>query len=289
MRAPMDFWLKAWRRAAPWWRVPGTDIRLTVPPGDAPLRALMRWTPDWMTGAIAAILRARSGMFVDVGANIGKTLLDFVAAGVATRYIGFEPNVACARHLVELVAANRLERCRVVPAGLGDRNEVRALYLFGGETDPGASTRAGLRPDRIVGQRDVALYRLDDLGGLVGDEPIALIKIDVEGSELEALRGMERTVRDRRPWILCEVLDRDAQADPVEHKQRAADLMRFLSSLGYEAQRMVLSPDQKSVSELVPVAAFPDKLYDLASVRECEYLFAPARDAEAVRRVLLGR
>ena len=100
---------------------------------------------------------------------------------------------------------------------------------------------------------------------------------------------MERTVRDRRPWILCEVLDRDAQADPVEHKQRAADLMRFLSSLGYEAQRMVLSPDQKSVSELVPVAAFPDKLYDLASVRECEYLLAPAQDAEAVRRVLLGR
>jgi FkbM family methyltransferase len=289
MRWLVDASLKLWRRAAPVATVPGTGIRLTVPPGDAPVRMLMAWRPDWKTRAIAAILRARQGTFLDVGANVGSTLLDFVAAKVPGAYVGFEPNIACARQLLELVSRNRLDRCRIVPAGLGDRNEVRPLYLFGGDADPGASTRPGLRPDRIAGQRDACLYRLDDLGELVGDAGIALIKIDVEGSELEALRGMERTLREKRPWILCEVLDRDPSAEPSEHAERAAGVMRLLSGLGYEAQRIVLTANHSAVSGLVPVAAFPDKVYDAASVSECEYLFVPAQDAELVRKVVLGR
>lgn len=282
-------WLSAWAKAAPRARVPGTSVVVEPFAGDAPMRALLTWRPDWKTKAIGAILEHRPGVLIDVGANVGQTLLDFVAAPIRSSYLGFEPNFACYQHLAEVVRLNNLERCRIVPAGLADVSGFQDLHLFGGDADPGASTFRALRPGIETRPIPASFYRFDDIADQLPEPDVALVKIDVEGSELAVLRGMAAMVRDKRPWILCEKLHRDQLADRGEYADRCEQLMRLLEELGYEAHRIVQDGNGGLVSDLIRVSTFPNRTWDDESSRECEYMFVPASDGATLRTVLVSK
>ena len=285
----VGLWLAAWRKAAPPCRVPGTSIVVRPFASDAPMRALLAWRPDWKTEAIAAVLKHRPGALIDAGANVGQTLLDYLAAPVRSSYVGFEPNITCLQHLEELVRLNHLERSRIFPAGLADTSSLQDLHLFGGDADPGASTLRALRPGIETRPMPSAFYRFDDIADLLPEPDVALVKIDVEGSELAVLRGMPVMLREKRPWILCEVLHRDQFADPAAYADRCEQLMRLLDELEYEVHRIVQGQDGAFVADLVRVSAFPDRAWDDESSRSCEYMFVPASDAQVLRQVLVSR
>lgn len=279
-------WAAAWKRVAPRGKLPGSTLRVGAFASDAPMRAMMAWGADWKTATVAAILNHRQGTLIDVGANVGQTLLDFLAAPRRSAYLGFEPNLTCYQHLAAFISANRLSQCRVVPVALGDRNGIGELYRLGGDTDAGATMRDTLRPRGDVLADPCCVFRLDDLGELLGETEIALIKIDTEGTELEVLRGAEQTIRRTRPWILCEVLHRDELADPESYSQRCDELMRLVSDFDYRVQRIVQSATGSSVAGLEQVDQFPNQAWDEESIRSCDYIFVPASDVEASREVL---
>lgn len=283
----VGLWLALWRRAAPQVRPNATGIVLRPFVSDAPMRGLMAWAPDWKTRAIGAILERRPSTLIDVGANVGQTLLDFLSAPAGTYYLGFEPNPTCAEHLTQLLSVNALERCRVVPAALGDFNGVGTLHRFGGDADPGASTRRDLRPDLPARATPIATFRLDDLGDIIPPGEISLVKIDTEGNELEVLRGMEGTIRKSQPWILCEVLHRDAAADADLYCARCGDLMALIGGLHYVALRIVQDDRGDHIRALRPVDDFPDEVWNEGSERACDYLFVPAADAQAALECLV--
>jgi FkbM family methyltransferase len=134
---------------------------------------------------------------VDVGAHLG---LHTLAAGRALRGRGrvhaFEPFEPSVRRLRQSVLIN----------GLADVVEVHeaAAYSHAG-TEPlhlgSVSGHHSLFPlsdasgDETV---DVSLVRLDDV--LAGDGPVSLMKIDVEGAELEAIEGA-RAILERSPEV----------------------------------------------------------------------------------------
>jgi len=279
-------WAAVWRRIAPRANLSESDLRVRAFASDAPMRAMMEWTPDWKTQAIAAILAHHPGTLIDVGANVGQTLLDFLKAPERSSYLGFEPNLTCYQHLAAFISANGLDQCRVFPAGLGDKNGIANLYRLGGEVDSGGTTVKELRPRDQVTADACCIFRLDDLGDLAAGAEIALIKIDTEGSELEVLRGMEVTIRASQPWILCEVLHRDEAAEPEPYRQRCAGLMRVLGELGYRVQRAV--HDETRIDALEDVSEFPNRVWTADSIRLCDYLFVPASDLSQTREVLLG-
>lgn len=71
---------------------------------------------------------------------------------------------------------------------------------------------------RLDGTGDIPVRRIDDL---VGDQPIDALVLDVEGSEVLALRGAERTIAQTHPLIW------------VECTQHAAAITAWLTAHGY--------------------------------------------------------
>ena len=153
----------------------------------------LKWECGWKAEVIRQILEINRGDFIDVGANIGQTLLDFNAAGIGSRYIGFEPNPASFVSLFTLVEKNNFKKCLILPVGLSDTTTILNLHsLIDAPTDLTASLVSDLRPARKHKQTPVLCCRFDDVRDNLGVISIGLIKIDVEGFELAVLRGMER-------------------------------------------------------------------------------------------------
>jgi len=85
----------------------------------------------------------------------------------------------------------------------------------------------------------VRIDALDDLGGCVRSSGGVVMKIDVEGGELDVVTHGQRFLRERRPHILCEVLAEsgsDTQLtqvlDPLEYNYylvRERDLVHYNS------------------------------------------------------------
>jgi len=67
---------------------------------------------------------------------------------------------------------------------------------------------------------------------VLGDDhpPVDLVKCDVEGHELEVLRGGERTLRRGRPALVLEIEERHRPDGGV------AEVFDYLRSIGYEGR-----------------------------------------------------
>lgn len=151
-----------------------------------------RWEPH-----IASTIKAHLApglVFVDVGANVG--VMSFTAAqavGPRGRVISFEPNERNAELFLRGVFENGFQRfVRLHRLALSDRADLFAL--------DGGSNAFLVRPER-----NAALVQ-----SVPGDEMLAaeaaihFIKIDIEGHEPFALKGLTRTLRRHRPIVLCE-------------------------------------------------------------------------------------
>jgi FkbM family methyltransferase len=287
--AALRLWLRLWKTAAPVSRIrKPLTLRIRPLAGDAAMRALTAWEPSWKTQAIAAVLADRQGTFIDVGANVGQTLLDFLSAPVRGSYVAFEPNLACAKHLSDLVSLNALEACLIIPAGLGDHAGIANLYSSSSEIDSGATVRESLRPGQAPTARTSCLLRFDDLRDALPKEPVALVKIDTEGSELEVLRGMKQMLRSEGAWVICEVLHRDVAADQQLYSKRLRGLMGLLRRIDYQAFHIRQDSVGATVRKLEPVSMFPDVSWHAGSERECDYLFVPSGQSRKAKELLGG-
>lgn len=91
--------------------------------------------------AVLRQLHTPETLLVDVGVNIGQTLIKYaLLAGPNCRYIGFEPNVKAAAYVDEVIARNALSLASVVPIGLSEDKRLTHLLMTSvGSTDPAAS------------------------------------------------------------------------------------------------------------------------------------------------------
>lgn len=170
---------------------------------------------------------------VDVGANVGIFSLFVKSQRPKARILAFEPmthNLAALRKNLELHNATGVE---VVPHGLSGAHEGTATFTFYPNL-PGNSTRypAGKQRDRdaianawgdAVGdqlyqgeQIEVTVERLSTALARRPDiERIDLLKVDVEGAELDVLEGLDDEDWDRVDQIALELQDTDGLADKV--------------------------------------------------------------------------
>jgi FkbM family methyltransferase len=165
---------------------------------------------------LPALLTSFAGLlgedFLDAGANTGLYSLHYARVAPRAKVHAFEPLTHLADALEENVRLNRdmIGRISVVRLGLSDRDGTSTFY----ETinDRGfLSTSSTLEKSHLATikaayrERSIKTVRLDNYIAESGAR-FGIIKLDVEGHELAALRGAEQTIETQRPIILIEVL-----------------------------------------------------------------------------------
>ena len=130
-------------------------------------------------------------LMLDVGANIGTLCLPAARqVGTTGRIIAFEPTPRSASVLRRSLALNALEnRVEVIQCAVG---ETEALGQF---TISASTTHNSLvAPEEGGEQIEVTIRPLDSC--VASGQLVSLIKLDVEGAELQAWRGMGRIISE---------------------------------------------------------------------------------------------
>jgi FkbM family methyltransferase len=193
--------------------------------------------------------------FVDVGANIGYfSLVASALVGAEGRVLALEPaHVNLSRlgqHVWDNAAAN------ILVASLAAGREYATVGLnFPTFNNAGAAT---LRPCSSMKSSLVLQVPLDDLIEAHGIRP-DLLKLDVEGYELEALRGLQRTLQKFTPVVICELTDRFLR----EIGQDARQLLEFMEQFGYRCNILAGGNVEPGRALASSDAALPDGQLDV--------------------------
>lgn len=157
---------------------------------------------------------------IDIGANIGGMAIP-IANMVTTsgKVFSFEPGPALFKRLEKNITQNNLSQVELFQLGLSDKKG--KLYWQFDKCQPGNAVLSD------NGNIEVDVTRLDDVTVLF-NQKIDLIKIDVEGMELEVLTGGSQLIQKDLPVILFE----SQVSDEIQYNKLAA-INTMLLNLGY--------------------------------------------------------
>jgi FkbM family methyltransferase len=172
----------------------------------------------------------------DVGANVGiYSLRASLRAGPSGKVYAFEPLERNLQHLRRHIALNNLQNRTVFEETVCNEQGTRRF-----STAASDSCTARLSPD---GEIRVPSATLDScIYGAKRLRPPDIIKIDVEGAELEVLEGSHRALAEFHPAIFLE----------IHGTQLHADCRALLSKKGYHVEEAYaqLMATPKSASQL---------------------------------------
>ena len=192
-----------------------------------------QWWDDHLKPAIDSV---QHGWAVDIGAHFG-----WFTAYLASRHERvfacepWPPSFALLQHNMQHHWAGGLwphhqGRVQCWPVAAYDSTAVLRFYQGNHPADAGSFAFTPEAPElaaaRVVG------VRLDDY--LPMDAPISLVKCDAQGADLQALRGMVRTIQRCRPLIIFEWEEGLAQQQDTTWD----DYLRFFDRLGYTVERI---------------------------------------------------
>lgn len=159
------------------------------------------------------------GVVLDLGANVGFfSLVSAALVGPEGRVVAYEPFPGNAAALRRNVALNHLTTVEVVQAAVAGQAGEASFSVGLSDQDGALHGRVG------VGRISVATVAIDDEVRRLGLRP-TLIKIDIEGAEVDAIGAMLDTLETARPVVVCEIHETVHDLDhPVS---------RTLRDLGY--------------------------------------------------------
>jgi len=196
------------------------------------------WEPD-ETAVLRKELK-RGDVVYDIGANFGyMALLASKLVGPEGRVVALEPSSEMRARLERNVSLNAAHNVEVFGVAASDRCGASQFYV----SDHRNSGRSSLRDLGDFARKEtIEVTTIDSLAD-AHDLPIpGMIKIDVEGAEVLALRGMRRLLgRARQLKLLIEVSDQQLQ----ELGSSEDELLALLDELGF-TQRTIVSQHRRT-------------------------------------------
>jgi FkbM family methyltransferase len=167
---------------------------------------------------------------LDIGAHHGLyTLLASKRVGSGGKVVAFEPSPRERKQLSRNVRLNFCRNVSIQPFALGNKRSQADLYLVEGGEDGCNSLRPPVVDSKTHPVR-VEVFPFDDIASKLGLTKVDFVKLDVEGAELDVLKGALGLLRVApRPVLLVEVYD--IRTQPWGYKGR--EIVEFLDQLGY--------------------------------------------------------
>ncbi|WP_315741870.1 MULTISPECIES: FkbM family methyltransferase [unclassified Bradyrhizobium] len=206
------------------------------------IRSLKARFRDHKTEFAAIRHRLRPGDIVcDIGANKGS-FTSWLSrwCGEQGRVVAFEPQRELAARLAAVCAAAGLRNVTVEAKAVDASSGRRELHIPIGHA-PGASLNPPALSADKFDKATVPVVALDDY--FKPHERVALLKVDVEGGELDVFRGARRMLERDMPALVFECEARHMVGRTID------DVFAYLAALGYRGS--FVSP-----TGLVPLSAF---------------------------------
>lgn len=195
----------------------GQGAGLKFQTGTANFGYLLGTSEPQTQDAIAKYVKP-GGVFYDLGANVGfLTVIGAKLAGPRGRVVAFEPLPANAELVRHNAKINGFTNVEVLEVAVSASSSQGRLQLAAEPTQAKLAEDSGAAGETI----SVEIVSIDELVAQGKIPPPDFMKIDIEGAEVDALRGMERTLKEAQPVI---ILDTHAT-----HLEVAA----FLTERGY--------------------------------------------------------
>lgn len=168
-------------------------------------------------------------VFVDVGAHIGGFTLRAAKTCNRGLVVAFEPDPRNYYYLVQNIMINNVNNVVALALALSGAWK---LVEFSVSKHSVLSSTTDLHKDSTLFKTMVLAAPLDGVAEIMGLSRVDAIKIDVEGAEVEVVKGATRTLQHYKPVLLIEIHGEE------QYKQ----VMRYLRMLGYETKVVRKSP-----------------------------------------------
>jgi FkbM family methyltransferase len=235
----------------------GSSYKLVVPDSDSSYYRLVRETGAF-DGGVPRLVWGMVGpgdVLLDLGANLGVLSVPSAVKGV--RVFAFEALPENAVLLEQARMENGVDNLTVVPRAVWSHKETLRVggYEAWGQVNPS-------------GHLTVESISLDEFVKETGIEQIHVVKIDIEGAELPALRGMTHILKDMQPDLVVEanVLTCGAAGYSIH------DVFDRISSFGY------------SLFRIAGLSLMPFETNGLQETPCCDYL-ATCKPASLPQRI----
>lgn len=190
-------------------------------------------------------------LVLDIGTNFGTTILQFAKIiGKDGLAYGFEPDPTNFSICQNNIKLNKFSNIQVENLGVGSKNDT-LLLVVDSEYNRGMN--------KISFENNgkesflVKIICIDDWIENNNITQVNLIKIDVEGFEMEVLKGAEKTLRTFKPLLFIELDNNNLKL----HNSSAKELVEYLMLLGYK----ILHAETESV--ILNTADFKNCHYDI--------------------------
>ena len=177
-------------------------------PEDCIQQCMVRGRDYWDTGALYIIDRylKEGAVILDIGANIGSHSVFWALERNAKKIYSFEPLKGTYEILLKNIELNELENV-IFPfnVGLSDEESFAKVKTFDARNIGSTS----------FAKSKTGNFKLVTLDSMDIKEKIDLIKIDVEGHEVEVLMGGLKTISKNKPVIVIESFHRKVEIDTI--------------------------------------------------------------------------
>jgi FkbM family methyltransferase len=208
------------------------------PRSDAPYEALLE--------RFYRRLPLEGAVVVDVGAHFGRHAIPLArCVGPLGVVHAFEPLPFARKVFADRAEFEKVNNIVVYPFAVGDENRQSSFVVAEGRLEEsGLKPRGMFNPGRKIRQREitVTLVRLDD--ALAPNLKVRFLKMDVEGGELDALRGATALLDRCRPIVAFEC----GEAGYRGYHDTPEALFEIFSTRGY-AVHAITGPRMRDAKE----------------------------------------
>jgi FkbM family methyltransferase len=182
---------------------------------------------------------------VDAGANAGYYSIAAAAKAKGGKIYSFEPAEPAWNQLLRNIEINHFQHVSANRLALGNRQGNETLYL---SSTANSGMSALQPPENFEGETaNIEMTTLDHWLSKNSITRLDLVKIDIEGAELQALKGMQETLLRFKPVLFIEVCSEllKRSGSSVE------ELYTFLQINGYEAWKIMLDSSLQKTEGLI--------------------------------------